>query len=464
MTELIERALRRLGELLPGRISRPGDSRYAAATAIWPKPVGAMPRAVAHCLTPEDVRSAILAARESGLPLSVRAGGHDWAGRALCEGLVIDLSGMNGIAVDVTERRARIAGGARAADVVKVTDPLGLAAVTGSAGAVGMAGLTLGGGYGPLIGRFGLALDNLVAAEVVLADGRLVVAGQDNEEELFWALRGGGNFGVVTAMRHRLHDLTSVCSGTLIYPSSEARAVLERVADIAASAPDELTVQVGFVAGPDGAPVVFVAPTWCGRPERGEAQVAPFLKLGTVLAGAVETTSYGASLGAFDAYIVNGCAPSWRRAGCLRSRATASPCSSRPWRPPSPRVAPWSPTSSGAPPRAFRGTQRPLAFVTSMCWSRSLLRSPTGRTGSRSSDTASGPARRVTPSMRWRFPAAIRTSLPGATPTVRQGATAATPNGCSRPSGSTTPTTSSAPLLRCRLAGKRTGIPNRHRS
>ena len=108
-----------------------------------------------------------------------------------------------------------------------MTDPLGLAAVTGSVGAVGMAGLTLGGGYGPLIGRFGLALDNLLAAEVVLADGRIVVADHDNEEELFWALRGGGgNFGVVTSMRHRLHDVPSVRSGMLIYPFSEARAVL----------------------------------------------------------------------------------------------------------------------------------------------------------------------------------------------------------------------------------------------
>jgi FAD/FMN-containing dehydrogenase len=121
---------------------------------------------------------------------------------------------------------------------------------------------------------------------VVLADGRLVVAQADSEEELFWALRGGGgNFGVVTTMHYRLHDLPSVRSGMLIYPFSEARAVLAGCADIAASAPEELTVQLGCVFGPDGAPVVMVVPTWCGRSEEGEARVAPFLKVGTLLAG-----------------------------------------------------------------------------------------------------------------------------------------------------------------------------------
>ena len=307
MTDLTERTLHRLGEQLPGRVSRPGDDRYTAATAIWAKPVGRRPRAVVHCRTPQDVQSAVRAARHCDLPLSVRGGGHDWAGRALCDGLVIDLRGMNGVVVDPDHRSARISGGARAADVIAATDPLRVAAVAGSVGAVGMTGFTLGGGYGALIGRFGLALDNLLTAEVVLADGRVVVATRDDEEELFWALRGGGgNFGVVTGMRHRLHELPGVRSGMLVYPFSEAKAVLERAADIAASTPEDLTVQLGFVAGLDGAPLVLVVPTWCGRPKRGEAGVAPFLELGTLLAGAVNATSYGATLSAFDAYIVNG--------------------------------------------------------------------------------------------------------------------------------------------------------------
>ncbi len=305
MTGLIETTLNRWLGTLGGRVSTPGDDRYAAATAIWAKPVGRAPRAVVHCQTPEDVQLAIRAARDCQLPLSVRGGGHDWAGRALCEGLVIDLRGMNGVAID--RRTALISGGARASDVLKATDPLGLAAVTGSVGAVGMTGLTLGGGYGPLIGRFGLAIDNLLAAQVVLADGRIVDARPDREEELFWALRGGGgNFGVVTAMRHRLHSLRGVRSGTLIYPFSEAKEVLRRCADIAASAPDDLTFQVGFLPGPDGAPLVFLVPTWCGRVEDGAARLALFFRLGTLLASAVDAMPYGASLAWFDAYIVNG--------------------------------------------------------------------------------------------------------------------------------------------------------------
>jgi FAD/FMN-containing dehydrogenase len=187
-----------------------------------------------------------------------------------------------------------------------VTDPLDLAVVTGSVAVVGMTGLTLGGGYGSLSGRFGLAIDNVVAAEVVLADGRIVVAKEDSEEELFWALRGGGgNFGVVTAMDHRLHKLPSVRSGTLIYPFSEARKVLEGYAEIAACAPDELTAQLVLVGGPDGAPVVMIVPMWCGAPETGEAQVEPLQKLGTVLADTVDVMPYRTSLTVFDPYLVN---------------------------------------------------------------------------------------------------------------------------------------------------------------
>ena len=307
MTDLIGRTLNWLGQQLRGRLSMPGDERYAAATAIWAKPVGRMPRAVVHCRTPEDVQLAVRAARDSDLLLSVRGGGHDWAGRALCDGIVIDLSGMRGVVIGSDVCHARILGGARAADVLAVTDPLGLAVVTGSCSAVGLSGLTLGGGCGPLIGRFGLSLDNLIAAEVVLADARVVLARHGEEEDLLWALRGGGgNFGVVTSMHHRLHNLPSVRSGVLLFPFTEAKAALEGCVEIAASAPEDLTVQLGLAIGPDGAPVVMIVPTWCGLPEKGEARLAPFLKLGTVLAGALETTSYGASLTAIDAFVVNG--------------------------------------------------------------------------------------------------------------------------------------------------------------
>ena len=306
MPDLIEARLHKLGNQLPGRLSMPGDDRYVAATAIWAKPSGAMPRAVVRCRTAQDVQSAIRAVRDCDLPLSVRGGGHDWAGRALCDGIVIDLSGMNSVVIEPATRTAQISGGARAGDVVDAADPLGLAPVTGSVGTVGMTGLTLGGGYGPLIGRFGLALDNLLAAEVVLADGGVALARDDSESELFWALRGGGgNFGVVTTMYYRLHDVPDVRSGMLIYPFAEARAVLERCADIATFMPNEFTVQVGIAVGPDG-PVVMIVPTWCGPSAEGEARLAPFFKLGTLLASSVNVTPYGRSLTVFDPYLVNG--------------------------------------------------------------------------------------------------------------------------------------------------------------
>src|SRR6516165_11662354 len=284
MTDLIESTLRVLSGQLGGRISKPGDDRYGDATAIWAKPVGPMPRTVVHCRTLQDIQLAIGAARSAGLSLSVRGGGHDWAGRALCDGLVLDLSGMRDIVVNPDRRSARVSGGARALDLLATTDPLGLAAVTGSCSAVGMAGLTLGGGYGPLIGRFGLALDNLLSADVVLADGRFVTAEHGREEDLFWALRGGGgNFGVVTTMLIRLHELPNVVSGLLVYPFSEARAVLRRLAKTTRSMPDELTVQVGAMGGPDGVPVILLVPTWCGLQAEGDGHIAPLLELGTLL-------------------------------------------------------------------------------------------------------------------------------------------------------------------------------------
>ena len=295
-----------LARELPGLVSMPGDSRYAAATATWAKQNGVRPAAIVHCQAADDVQAAIRVARRRGLPLSVRGGGHDWAGRALCDGLVIDLSPMRGVTIAADRRSALIAGGARISDIAAVTDPLHLAAAAGSAGCVGMTGLTLGGGYGPLIGRFGLALDNMMEAEVVLADGRIVTASPEQNAELFWALRGGGgNFGVVTAMRHHLHHLPSVHAGLLVYPFAEANDVMARCADIAATMPDEFSVQIGIAGSADGF-AVLIAPTWCGAPEQGEARLAPFLKLGTLLAGTIERKSHGALLSTFDAHIVNG--------------------------------------------------------------------------------------------------------------------------------------------------------------
>jgi FAD binding domain/Berberine and berberine like len=317
MTDLIERTLLGLSNQLGNRVSKPGDGGHVAATEIWAKPIGCMPRTVctagrrrmssSHLHHFGGCRLPWKPAHSAGLSLSVRSGGQDWAGRALCDGIVIDLSDMRDVVISRNRRSARILGGACVSDVLAVTDPLGLAAVTGSWGAAGMAGLLLGGGYGPLIGRFGLTLDNLIAADVVLADGRIVTADRNREEDLFWALRGGGgSLGVVTAMHIRLHDLPNVVSGMLVYPFSEAKSVLRRYADLVPSMPDELTVQIGAVAGPDGVPVIMLVPTWSGAQGQGDQHIAPLLGLGTLLDNTLDAVRYGTSLSVFDQYIVKG--------------------------------------------------------------------------------------------------------------------------------------------------------------
>jgi len=299
-------AARELRSSLRGGVLVTTDAGYDDARRIWNGAVDHHPAVIVRCETDQDVVTAVRAAREHDLPLSVRGGGHDWGGRSLrADGLVIDLSLMRG--VTVTGATAQVQGGATAGNLVAAAHQHGSLAVTGTVNAVGMAGLTMAGGYGPLAGRHGLALDNLVGARVVLADGRHVFASAVDNADLFWALRGGGgNFGVVTALSCRLQDLPSVHAGVLVYPFSEAKAVLARCSMLAASMPDEFSVQVGIAGGPDGAFAVLVIPTWCGAPEEAEGRLAPFLKLGTLLAGTIEPKSHSALLSAFDAMIVNG--------------------------------------------------------------------------------------------------------------------------------------------------------------
>ena len=249
----------------------------AGIRQIWNGAVDHQPAVFARCETVEDVQAAIHTARKHDFPLSVRGGGHDWAGRALRHGgLVIDLSRMRQIKVDVTRRAATVAGGANASDVTAAAVPHGLAAVTGNVGAVGMAGFLLAGGYGPLTTRFGLGVDNLLGAEVVLANGRRVWADASENEDLFWALRGGGgNFGVVTSMRIRLHEVPEILAGFILFPWSQACEALRGHAEIMSGAPDELSVLAGEFTGPDGNPVLFLGPIWTGERAAGEKAYRP---------------------------------------------------------------------------------------------------------------------------------------------------------------------------------------------
>jgi FAD/FMN-containing dehydrogenase len=242
------------------------------------------------------------------LPLSVRSGGNDWAGRALSDGgLVVDLTRMRGVRVDAAGRTATVQGGAITADLLAAATPYGLATATGVVRAVGLVGLAAAGGYGPLIGRFGLALDNLLGAEVVLADGTAVTAGPEDDAELWWALRGGGgNFGVVTSLHFRLHDLPAVLAGMVIFPFAEAGAVLAGYAEIVADAADELTVMTGFLPGPDG-PMAFLCPFWSGPDlAAGERAVNRLRSLGHPIVDQVAVMPYPAALAMFDASMVDG--------------------------------------------------------------------------------------------------------------------------------------------------------------
>ncbi len=286
----------------------PADKAYAGARQIWNGAVNRFPAVFALCETADDVRAAIWAARTNGLPLSVRGGGHDWAGRSLRQdGLVIDLSGMRDVKVDAEARVATLAAGARATDVIEAAAPYGLAAATGNCGAVGMAGLTLGGGYGPLTPRHGLALDNLLGVDVVLADGRCIVADAVENPDLFWALRGGGgNFGVVTSMRVRLHPIEKLLVGMILFPWSEADGVLRRYGEMIESAPDELAVLVGVLPGPNSNPVLFLSPVWSGEALQGERIMEDLQRLGTPFLAQIDEMTYGELLGMYDAHVVSG--------------------------------------------------------------------------------------------------------------------------------------------------------------
>jgi FAD/FMN-containing dehydrogenase len=300
-----------LRAVISGGIALPSDKSYEAARHIFNGAIPHRPAVIVFCLSTLDVEAAMRVARRHGIPLSVRGGGHHWAGAALCpDGLVIDLSRMRQVFVDPHSQVATVAGGARVKDVAAAAGTHGLLASLGNCGTVGMAGLTLGGGYGPLNGLYGLAVDNLLGAEVVLADGRRVTTSPDEEPELFWAIRGGGgNFGVVTCMRIKLHETRHMLAGSIVYPWSEAQPVLRRYAAFAATMPDELGVPVALGSGPDGEPTVTLLPLWNGDKLQGERAMDYLQALGKPQVAQFGPMTYAEMLAPYDALVAeaNGC-------------------------------------------------------------------------------------------------------------------------------------------------------------
>ena len=275
-------ALRRFASSLRGSVVLPDDTAYDDARAVWNASIDRRPAAVARCADVTDVQRAVDFARTTGLRIAVRGGGHGFAGHATCDGgLVIDCSPMRDVTVDVPGRIAHVTAGCTLAELDQATQAFGLASPTGTAPPTGVAGLTLGGGLGWLMGKHGLACDNLVAAQVVTADGRWLRVSADEHPDLLWGLRGGGgNFGVVTSFALRVHPIDTVYGGFVSYPFTQAAQVLRAYREFTAAAPDELTAFVGvlpFAAGPAFA----VAACWSGDPRRGEVALAPLRSFGT---------------------------------------------------------------------------------------------------------------------------------------------------------------------------------------
>ncbi|HSV47709.1 MAG TPA: FAD-binding oxidoreductase [Ramlibacter sp.] len=269
----------RLGEIL-----RPGDAGYDAARAIWNGAIDRRPAFIVRCRTTAEVAAAVRFAAESGLLLAVRAGGHSIPGWSVCEGgVMIDLSPMQGIAVDPLRRIARAEPGLLWHDYDAAVQAHGLASTGGEISHTGVAGLTLGGGIGWLSRRHGLACDHLVEAEVVLADGRIVIADAHENADLFWALRGGGgNFGIVTRFTFRLHPVAPMMAGLCMWPAERAPQVLAHFDALARSAPQELSLVAALASAPPAPfvppqlqfkPVVGIAACYVGQVEDGARAV-----------------------------------------------------------------------------------------------------------------------------------------------------------------------------------------------
>jgi FAD/FMN-containing dehydrogenase len=293
---------------LRGPLLRPGDDGYDAARQVWNGMIDRRPALIARCAGPADVIAAVRFARTHGLLLAVRGGGHNITGNAVCEGgLMIDLSPMKSVRVDPQGRTARAEVGLTWGEYNRETQAFGLASTGGVVSTTGIAGLTLGGGLGWLMGKHGLSCDNLLSADIVTADGELLTASAERNPDLFWGLRGGGgNFGVVTSFEYRLHPVVPVLAGMVVHPMSEAKAVLRFYGDFCRSCPDEMIAAAALMTSHDGDPVAVIIAGYIGDLASGEAAVAPLRQFGAPLADTIAPTSYVTLNTLFDAAVPYG--------------------------------------------------------------------------------------------------------------------------------------------------------------
>jgi FAD/FMN-containing dehydrogenase len=289
--------LRTLAAGLSGSLILPGDAAYESSRLVWNRAIDRRPAAIARCASAADVARTVDFVRAQALPLAVRGGGHNQAGLAASDGgLVIDTGGMQRVEVDVDRRVVRAEGGVQVSGLLAATNPHGLITPTGGCPDVGIAGLTLGGGESLIMAKYGAVCDNLLAAEVVTADGRLRRASAEENPDLFWALRGGGgNFGVVTRFDYQLFPLREVLAGLLLFPLARTSEVLRRYRDLLAGAPDELETSGGLTPQKDG-PMLAVTLCHCGDRAAGEAMASRWRSALEPVADTLEWRAYAAEL------------------------------------------------------------------------------------------------------------------------------------------------------------------------
>jgi len=311
-----EDRLKALVATFSGALLRPGDGGYEEARRIHNGLIDKRPALIARCLGTSDIIGAVGFARESGLEVSVRGGGHNIGGRAVTNGgVMIDLALMKGVHVDPTARTVRAQGGVTWREFNSETAVHGLATTGGVISTTGIAGLTLGGGLGWLMGSHGLSVDNLLSVELVTAAGEVINASAAHHPDLFWALRGGGgNFGVAASFEYRLHPLREVYGGLIAYPLPAAKEALRFYSKFTASVPDELSVFAGLVHAPDGSGVPLVAFVIChaGPAKRAEADLRPLLAFGSPIMTQVGPMPYPAINMMLDAAYPRGALNYWK--------------------------------------------------------------------------------------------------------------------------------------------------------
>jgi FAD/FMN-containing dehydrogenase len=315
----------RLRSAIRGPVISPDDDGYDTARRIWNGAIDRRPAFIARCTGVADIVAAVRFARERDLGVAVRSGGHGVGGHALCDGgLVIDLSPMKGIRVDPVARTARAEAGVLWGELDRETQAFGLATVGGIVTHTGIAGLTLGGGIGWLMRKYGATVDNLLSADVVTADGTLVRASEEENPDLLWGIRGGGgNFGIVTSFEYRLHPVGPiVLAGPIFHhPLEDAPDVLRFYREFIADAPDELTTIFELSVAPPvpflpeevhGKPVVMVGACYAGSPDEGAEVVRPLKQFGRPIADLLEPKPYTALQSMFDPFVPHGWHRYWK--------------------------------------------------------------------------------------------------------------------------------------------------------